>query len=96
MSNRIPVIVCGGATGRAVIYGYVDAMPQAEQIVTIYDARMVLYWPSACGGLFGLSAKGAREGLRLTSPLASVSDTARQVLAVVPEAAASLDGWPNA
>lgn len=94
-NKRIPVIVCGGATGRAVIYGYVDKLPKAETVATVYDARMVLYWPAACGGLLGLAANGAKEGLRITAHVSSVSDTWRQVLSVSPEAAKSLDGYPN-
>lgn len=94
-TNRKPVIVCGGATGRPVVYGYVDEVPKAEDVVVIYDARMVLYWPEACGGIFGLAANGAKDGLRLTPKVAVTSDTARQVLTVSPEAAASLDAWPD-
>jgi len=90
-----PVIICGGSTGRAVVYGYVDEIPEAEQIVTVHNARMVLCWPAECGGLFGLAANGPKDGLRLTAPVAIVSDTARQVLSVTDAAACAIDKWQS-
>jgi hypothetical protein len=94
--KRMPAIICGGETGRAVVYGYVDKLPEVGEAVTVYDARMVLYWPSECGGLFGLATKGAQTGLRLTSKVAKVRDTCRQALTVSAKAAKALDGWPDA
>ncbi|MHC4575749.1 MAG: DUF6948 domain-containing protein [Planctomycetota bacterium] len=95
MSKKIPAIVCAGSQGRAVVYGYVDALPEADRAVTIRRARMVLRWPISCGGLFGLAANGPRDGLRLTSAVESTTCTARQALAVSPEAAVMLDEWPD-
>lgn len=94
-TNRKPYIICGGATGRAVIFGWLDADPTTDAPVIIHDARMVLYWPGACGGLLGLAATGPRDGLRLTSAVARVTDTVRQSLSVSDEAASALKGWPS-
>jgi hypothetical protein len=94
--NRIPVIVCGGKTGRAVIFGYVDVLPEVDQPVDIYDARMVLYWSEQCGGLFGLATNGPKEGTRITCPVDHVQDTARQILTVSADAATALREWPDA
>lgn len=91
----IPCIICGGSIGRAVIYGRVEKLPKAEEIVTIYDARMILKW-TGDNGLLGLAAMGPSDGSRITCAIDSVSDTARQVLAVSDVAAKKLDRWPNA
>ena len=93
--TRKPYIICGGAAGRAVIFCWLDADPVSEQTVVMHDARMVLYWPTACGGLLGLAANGPRDGLRLTAPVARVTDTVRQSLSVTPAAAKALEGWPS-
>ena len=94
--QKIPVIVCVGEPGRAVVFGWVDAEPVLGESVTLREARMVLYWPASCGGLFGLASRGPRDGLRLTH---SVDRTgARPVsqwLAVSSEAAAALREWPR-
>ena len=89
------VIICGGATGRAVIYGEVDEFPQAEMPVTIRNARMVLRWDEQCGGLLGLSQVGPKGDTRLTRTVGQVSDTARQALAVSDEAATAINAWPD-
>lgn len=93
--KMIPAIICGGATGRAVIYGYVDHLPASDEPVRIERARMVLYWPAACGGLLGLAAGGPRDGLRLTHIVLEVTDTCRQSIAVSADAATALDEWPH-
>jgi hypothetical protein len=90
----IPVIICGGATGRAVLYGRVERLPLAEEVVVIHGARMILQWTGS-RGLFGLAAHGPEAGTRITAALATVSDTARQVLSVSDEAAAKVDSWPS-
>jgi len=88
------VIICGGETGRPVVFGYVDKVPMPGEPVIIHEARMVLYWPEACAGLFGLAANGPKEGLRLTNVVAEVRDTARQVLSVPEEVAKAMSAWP--
>jgi len=94
-TKRIPAIICGGQTGRAVIYGYVDRLPDPDESVRIHNARMVLYWPPECGGLLGLAAGGPKDGLRLTRAVGEVTDTCRQGVAVTVTAAAALDEWPH-
>jgi len=89
-----PVIVCGGKTGRPVVFGYVKTIPESGQACIIHKARMILYWPEVCVGLFGLAANGPKEGLRLTSVVDEVRDTARQVLSVSVEVAKQFDEWP--
>jgi len=95
-SKRIPVIVCGGENGRAVVYGYVAKMPEVGQPVEIHNARMVLYWPATCGGIFGLATNGPKNETRITSVVAVVKDTCRQVLSVTNAASKLFDEWPNA
>ena len=93
-TKRIPVIVCGGSAGRAVIYGYADEMPEAGQPFTLHDARMVLYWSAECGGLFGLAATGPAGDTRLTATVSEVQDTsAHQVISVSDEAELAFSGW---
>ncbi len=94
-TTRRPYIICGGATGRAVIFCWLDAEPVSEQPVVMYDARMVLYWPESCGGLLGLATNGPRDGLRLTCVVKRVTDTVRQSLEVSAAAAKALTGWPS-
>ena len=87
------IINCGGEKGRAVVFGEVDAMPRPDEIITIRNARMILYWDKACGGLLGLAAKGPAGDTRITHPVPSVMDYCRQVIEVTPEAAAAINNW---
>ena len=76
-------IVCGGKTGRAVLFGFTSAPPEPGEPFTLFDARMVLYWPSACGGLLGLVEDGPKPGTRMSARVTEVSDaTAHQVFPV--------------
>lgn len=92
--EMIPVIVCGGTIGRAVIYCRVDAIPEPGAPVVMRDARMVLRWDGP--GLFAMASSGPVGNTRITSAVAEVRDTCRQVLTVSEHAAAALDRWPNA
>lgn len=92
--KQIPAIVCGGETGRAVVFGYVDRIPNPDEPVRISGARMVLRWDSKCGGLFGLATKGPASETRITAPVDVVTDTCRQALSVTPEAAERIEQWP--
>ena len=88
-------IVCCGTNGRAVVFGECEAEPVCGEPITMRNARMVLYWPAACGGLFGLAAKGPREGLRLTeSVTATATEAVRQWLTVPDDVAEQLRQWP--
>ncbi len=80
--SKIPIIVCTGTNGRAVVFGYVDKEPDVGDLVTIYDARMVLRWDEKCGGLFGLAANGPKGDTRLTAPVDYAKCQAVQVLSV--------------
>ncbi len=96
-TNRRPHIICGGATGRAVIFGWLDAEPVAGQPVVIHDARMILYWSAECGGLLGLASKGPQTTTRITSAVARVTDTCRQSLTIDdPAVAEKFATWPAA
>jgi len=94
-TQRIPMIVCGGATGRAVIFCRMAKIPEPDESVVMYDARMVLRW-DVPRGLFGLAQHGPNGQTRVTSPVAEVRDTCRQSLTVTEAAAAAFDAWPNA
>lgn len=88
-------IVCCGTNGRAVIVGECESEPVCGEPITLRNARMVLYWPSSCGGLFGLAARGPQEGLRLTESVsATATEAVRQWLAVPVEVAEQLRVWP--
>ena len=97
MTNKTkkPVIICGGQTGRAVIFGWVDEIPEVNQTFEAHDARMVLYWPAECKGLLGLAADGPKRGIKLTSTVPFVRDTCRQVIAVTKDAAKELKSWAS-
>ncbi len=94
--TEIPAIICAGRDGQAVIYGYVDALPDADQPTRIRRARMVLEWSRECGGLLGLATRGPQPGTRITCAVSETTNTARQALTVTPEAARALDEWPDA
>lgn len=90
--TKQPIILCAGANGRALVYGYSDAEPVPGEPVHLTDARMVLYYPS--GGTFGLAAEGPPAGSRVTSAVAVVVETVWQEWLCVSEAAAEVfDGW---
>jgi hypothetical protein len=90
-----PYVICGGKSGKAVVFGWLDTEPIVGEPAKIHRARMVLYWPRECVGLFGLAKNGPREGLRLTAVVAEVADTVRQFITVSEEAAEKLDEWPE-
>lgn len=89
------VIVCCGANGRAVVFGECESEPVTGEPIALQNARMILYWPTACGGLFGLAANGPKDGLRLTHSVAkTATESVRQWLSVPEEAAQKLKDWP--
>lgn len=92
-----PIILCCGANGRAVIYGYCDGDPTPSKPAKLMQARMVLYWDAECGGLLGLAAQGPKGQTRITHAVESVIETVwQEAIAVSPKAAAKLDEWPAA
>lgn len=87
-------IVCCGTNGRAVVFGQCESEPECGQPITLHNARMVLYWPTMCGGLFGLAANGPKNGLRLTDSVeVTATEAVRQWLSVPDEAARQLRDW---
>ena len=45
-----PIILSVGENGRGLVYGLVEEYPTPGQPVKLYEARMILYYPS--GGTF--------------------------------------------
>lgn len=94
--NMKPIILCCGASGRAVVFGHVSKWPEKGEPVTLHNARMILYWSSACGGLFGLAANGPRENTRITPSIGKTTETVwQEVVEVSAAAAKALDEWPS-
>ena len=95
--KTIPVILCCGQNGRAVLYGRVTRKPVPGKPVTLYGARMVLYWAAECGGLLGLAAKGPKGATRITHVVPETTETVWQESTVcTPEAAKAIESWPAA
>lgn len=87
-----PIILCAGANGRALVYGYVESDPVPGQPVRLSKARMVLYYPS--GGTFGLASDGPPKDSRVTHAVEATVETVWQEwLAVSTQAAERFDGW---
>ena len=56
---------------------------------------MIIYWSATCGGLLGLAARGPRDGTRITAAVEIITETVWQEwIAVAPEAATAIEGWP--
>lgn len=90
-------LVCCGANGRAVLVGRSETEPIAGQPVVLMDARMVLYWDRACGGLLGLAAGGPKGDTRITQAVRRHGDECvRQWLEVSDVAAIAIDAWRSA
>ena len=89
----IPIIVCSGTPQpRAVVYGYVETLPEDGKPVLLHQARMVLRWD--VHGLFGLASIGPVGDTKLTPAVEQVEDRlVQQWLRVAPEAAVKLDAW---
>ncbi len=94
--NRTAIILCAGQNGRAVLYGYVDELPEPGQPVTMYEARMVIWWSRECGGLFGLAATGPATDTRITHPIPRLVETVWQEVMVCAEAGVeAINAWPG-
>lgn len=92
-----PYIVCCGASGRAVIYGYVEGEPEQGKPCRVHDAKMVIYWSADTGGLLGLAAKGPAEGCKITAQVdETVTSPVTEWVAVKPAAAKAIDRWKAA
>ena len=88
-------IICAGSVGRALIYGDVEQLPEADEKVRIRNSRMIIRFAGI--GIFGLASKGPRlnSDTRITSAVPETTCISRQALAVTPEAAAAIDAWPD-
>ena len=91
----IPVIICSGEKGRAVIFGFVDQLPNPDDKVRIRNARMVLRWGIECGGLFGFSQQGPFGDTRLSRTVDQTTCVVRQALTVSIEAAEKIVEWKD-
>ncbi len=90
------IILCAGKEGRAVLVGDVEEAPVAGQAVTMANARMVLEWSAACGGLLGLAAHGPKPGTRITARAELVYETVWQEWVKISEATAQeFEKWPE-
>ena len=87
----IPAIICTGETGRAVVFGYVSALPQPEQPVTIKDARMIIRWDK--NGLFGLACEGPKGDTRISGKVPVTTCTAKQAIECTKNAALAIKKW---
>lgn len=93
--KRIPILLCAGQNGRAVLFGYVDSEPVPGQPVTLRDARMILYWARECGGLLGLAARGPAGDTRITPAVPQTTETVWQEWTQCTQAAAeAVNAWP--
>tara|TARA_Y100001951_G_scaffold33199_2_gene26191 strand:- start:48825 stop:49055 length:231 start_codon:yes stop_codon:yes gene_type:complete len=71
-----------------------DKDPEAGKPIKLRNARMVLYWSSECGGLFGLAANGPKTNTRITAAVETHEDiSVKQWVKVSPEAAKLIAEW---
>ena len=89
-----PYIVCSGASGRAVMFGWSKTKPKVGKPHTLHNARMVLYWAAECGGLLGLAAQGPKGATRLTHVVGEAGATVTEFVAVSSGAAKEIEQWP--
>ena len=89
--KNVPVIVCAGEHGRAVVYGYTSRVPHPGENVRLTNARMVIRWGNQCGGLFGLASSGPGSDTCLTRSVDETTCTVRQALSVAKDAAEKID-----
>jgi hypothetical protein len=93
--SMIPIVLCATETGRAVIFGYVKSRPRKNQSVTLHNARMIIYWSSNTGGLFGLCSNGPKEGCKITAAVEETTETVwKEWIKVSPTAAKEIADWP--
>ena len=87
-------LVCCGANGRAVLVGESEVEPVAGQPIVMMNARMILYWDTACGGLLGLAADGPKGSTRITRSVDRHGDECvRQWVSVSQKAKEGIESW---
>lgn len=93
-NEKVPIILCFGANGRGLLFGYVDTLPEAGAPVVLENARCILYYPS--GGTLGLAAKGPPDGSRVTAAVPKTMETVWQEwILCTPAAAEAFDACPE-
>jgi len=89
------IILCGGNSGRCVVFGTTESEPVHGEPVRLTDARMILYWANE-DGLFDVASNGPAPGSRLTPVVSTTVETVWQEwVAVSEEAALSLSGFES-
>lgn len=63
-SERVPVVVT--TAHRGVFFGYIEPGRIGDEVVTITNARMCVYWERAVGGVVGLADGGPTDGCRIS------------------------------
>ena len=94
-TRRVPVIICIGEHGRAVVFGYAARYPEIGKPCSLRGAKMILKWEGG-RGLFGIPKFGPEKGSRITCAVKRVSAIPLQVLEVNEDAAKKIDEWPEA
>lgn len=94
MAKKKPYIVTAGNPDRCVIFGWTEGDPKKGDVVKLTKARMVLSWPSVCGGLFGLAADGPKQGTKLTAAVTTTTEVVRTI-AIPAKTAKLFDTWGN-
>lgn len=92
-NETIPIILCAGPNGRAVIYGRVESEPEAGQPVTLRGARMIIRW-AGDRGLFGVAERGPESGSNVSPVVSTVYETSwLSWLSCSDDAAAAIEAW---
>ncbi len=93
------IIASLGASGTVVVLGTVDSKPVAGESIVLRDARMILRWGRACGGLFGLASDGPSgpraETLVTTAVPQTCSTTWTDWTEVTADADAAICAWAD-
>ena len=67
-----PVVVTTDKDKRGVFFGYTD-QPADSAIITLKQARMIVYWSAETRGVLGLASIGPKKGSRVTPPVPSIT-----------------------
>ena len=84
------IINCGGEDGWDVVFGEVDEMPQEDELVTIRNARRILYWE---GELIRLAIFGPTGNTRFDNAVPQIVDYCRQAIGVSAAALEMIEYW---
>ena len=92
MKAKMYLCCCGAERGRVVIIGRSEVEPKSGETIRLSDARMVLRWDAACGGLLGLAAKGPKGSTSITAAVSATEAKVHEWTTV--EAESEVDAWP--